>query len=1056
MICLKTITLQGFKSFAHLTVVDFSPGLNVIVGPNGSGKSNLLDALRFVLGERAREGRGGQASRVIFHGSSSLKSLGMASVETRWIGKDNGHSWSVERRVFASGESEYFWNGEKVRLLDVKLGIQETGFSLERLSMGVVSNDYLVALFDLRPSERLRWLEQMSGVAEIRTKLNALFVRLERIRERERRFAERLKEIESQMERLQVFAREEEEYLRTEREVRAVRKFYLCKLKALREDRIHVLSRERAELERKVAALATQIDVRKEELSRGREHLDRLRFSLQKLQEEKERGESLRRKSEEELYHLLTRHRESLKFTLFYREKLKVLEQDIIQLESRAQEWLQKGQQRTRGFNGDKAQAVLLRFRKEKVQELSLLEERRVTLEKRLAREEASLARFVEERQREEKRKEKIGREIESLCRGATQKDEDLRSLQERRRALEDELRRIQETLHKRKILLQKMAKKAIQVKEGHLSPETQEVLDQLSRKGWPQRSLYALSWFFQDKEWYEKTAIDLKELVEKSLGKLVVPRSPSSWSFCSLQEIQSLLRANNPLSSNLVSSDGSCIVLQGGILAFPFKVISSSRGLNFLRSLRQRKARLEKGIQSAEQRVEALGKELRLVEKKCWEIEFELEHIRERIAQLQREYQDIALEIEEKRKGEEEMRGEIDGISSALFGLQQEKERLENLLKKLEQGLKKVQEILLERKKAEGERERLRWEVQVFQEKLEEIQSLFEEERKKRSFYHENLQALLPSFQEHQALLAEKTMLLEKNQHAEKIQGLALEKKESEIRELERKRGELWQKLERIHLQEEKLSLEKEMLERELEELNDVEAVKGFESWEMKDIEDFLEKRRAWLKSQKVRRGAIEELRDLQRHYDTLKEKDDEIRHCLHRAGEECFALEREGKKRFKEFLRETRHFFERYFDRVFQGGEVYFLEEPGGVDIEVKVPGKKRQSLSFLSSGERALTALCLLFATFEAGRFPFCFLDEVDANLDHTNSALFAGVLSDFSRSRQVIVVTHQEEVMERAQRIIGVTMNEPGVSQVVCFEPPVLRESREEKHYDFFMS
>ncbi|MGQ9746972.1 MAG: hypothetical protein ACUVQZ_04305 [Candidatus Caldatribacteriaceae bacterium] len=94
-------------------------------------------------------------------------------------------------------------------------------------------------------------------------------------------------------------------------------------------------------------------------------------------------------------------------------------------------------------------------------------------------------------------------------------------------------------------------------------------------------------------------------------------------------------------------------------------------------------------------------------------------------------------------------------------------------------------------------------------------------------------------------------------------------------------------------------------------------------------------------------------------------------------------------------------------------------------------------------------------MFFAVLEAGHFPFCFLDEVDANLDHANRALFAQMLSDFARSHQVIIITHQEEVMEKAQRIVGVTMNEPGISQVVFFEPSS-REAIEGIRSEFLLS
>ena len=111
---LKKIIIQGFKSFAHLTTIDLSPGLNVVVGPNGSGKSNLIDALRWVWGDTARELRVTQNREVIFNGSKTVKPLGMAEIEV-WWGDRSGVNLKVARRIFASGESEYFFCDEKIR-----------------------------------------------------------------------------------------------------------------------------------------------------------------------------------------------------------------------------------------------------------------------------------------------------------------------------------------------------------------------------------------------------------------------------------------------------------------------------------------------------------------------------------------------------------------------------------------------------------------------------------------------------------------------------------------------------------------------------------------------------------------------------------------------------------------------------------------------------------------------------------------------------------------------------------------------------------------------------
>ncbi|MEN3189112.1 MAG: AAA family ATPase [Atribacterota bacterium] len=1035
---LKTVVLQGFKSFAHPTVVELSSGLNVIVGPNGAGKSNLLDALRFVLGERVQEGRGSRIAQVIFHGSSSCKPLGMASVETKWAKKEDDVWWSIERRVFVSGESEYLWNGEKVRLLDLKSKIRATGFSLERMSMGVVNGGSLGAVFDLSPAERLRWFEQMSGIAEIRMKLGILLSRLGKAKEREKRFAERLREVESQMERLKILAREEEEYLRVEQEVRSARKFYLCQMRSLKEEKMRNVSQERVKLEGELAELCAQITVLQEELMLERKELESLRSSLRKWQTEKEERERVKRKDEEELYHLLTRGRESVKLSFLYRMKLRALENEVERLESQVQDWHEKGKRWACSFRGERTQAVLLHFQKGKIQERAQIEEERIGLERGLVQRETALARIAEECRQDEKKRKRMEEEIQELSAECAKKEALLCALEGKKKTVVEEIQTLQERIRKKNVILQKISGKLAQIQEGHCAPEVEKLVQQFTHAGWSQRAVYALSWFLQGKGWYERETVELKKMAEDNLGRMVVPLS-SSWSSCSMGEIQALLRQNVSLSSHLISSDGSCLLLQGGILIFPFKAVSSLRGSRFLKSLQERKKQFEMAVQSATQRLQNLERELQMMEKKHWEAQFELEHARKRIKQIQKEYQEVILEIEGKKKEEERIWEEKGELLKVLKGLRGKKAEVEQSLKRLELSLKKVQEMLVMKRKIESEREKLRWEVRVLRDKFAEVRGFFEEEKKTVLLLEKRLQALLPKFQEHQAFLFEKAVRLGEGKRSEYAQNMVIQKKEDRIRELERQREGLIQKIERLRLQEEKLSLERGILEQELGELEDVALGDHFSFWELKEVEDFVQERTAWLKSQKIRRGAIEELRDLQQHYHALQKQDQEILQIFHQVEDGCSCLEREGTRQFRGFLQEVKAAFERYFKKIFQGGEVYFLEEPHGIDIEVKIPGKKRQPLLLLSSGEKAITALCLLFAIFEAGRFPFCFLDEVDANLDHTNSTLFATVLSEFARSRQVIVVTHQEEVMEKAHRIVGVTMNEPGVSQIVSFEP-----------------
>ncbi len=169
---LRSITIRGFKSFADKTVLEFIPGVSVIVGPNGSGKSNLVDAISWVLGEQgARSLRGGNMADVIFAGTPSRPALGMAEVKLV-IDNSAGRipvpmsEIEVARTIFRSGESEYRINGQVVRLLDVQELLSETGIG--RALHTVVGQGQLEEVLHAKPEDRRRYIEEAAGIAKHR------------------------------------------------------------------------------------------------------------------------------------------------------------------------------------------------------------------------------------------------------------------------------------------------------------------------------------------------------------------------------------------------------------------------------------------------------------------------------------------------------------------------------------------------------------------------------------------------------------------------------------------------------------------------------------------------------------------------------------------------------------------------------------------------------------------------------------------------------------------------------------------------------------------------
>ncbi|WP_325050027.1 chromosome segregation protein SMC [Cohnella faecalis] len=192
------------------------------------------------------------------------------------------------------------------------------------------------------------------------------------------------------------------------------------------------------------------------------------------------------------------------------------------------------------------------------------------------------------------------------------------------------------------------------------------------------------------------------------------------------------------------------------------------------------------------------------------------------------------------------------------------------------------------------------------------------------------------------------------------------------------------------------------------------------------------------------VNLGAIEEFKRVSERYEFLSGQEKDLLDAKAKLHGIIREMDEEMSRRFNTTFEEIRKHFVVVFSRMFGGGRAdLVLSEPDkpldtGIDITAQPPGKKLQNLQLLSGGERALTAIALLFAILNVKPVPFCVLDEVEAALDEANVARYAQYMREFSESTQFIVVTHRKGTMEEADRLYGVTMEEGGVSKLVSVQ------------------
>ena len=188
----------------------------------------------------------------------------------------------------------------------------------------------------------------------------------------------------------------------------------------------------------------------------------------------------------------------------------------------------------------------------------------------------------------------------------------------------------------------------------------------------------------------------------------------------------------------------------------------------------------------------------------------------------------------------------------------------------------------------------------------------------------------------------------------------------------------------------------------------------------------------------------AVEDYRSCRERYEELASQRDDLLKAQGDLQGIIETLQRQMERQFMENFRLMQQYFSETFAKLFGGGhaELRLLDEGDvlgcGIEIVAQPPGKKLQLLSLLSGGERALTAIAILFAMLRLKPTPFCFLDEIEAALDDGNISTFADYLRDFSRDTQFVVVTHRKGTMERCDGLYGVAMEEKGVSSMLSVE------------------
>ncbi|MBH8579701.1 chromosome segregation protein SMC [Halomonas pacifica] len=1164
---LTSIKLVGFKSFVDPVTVPFDGNMTAIVGPNGCGKSNIIDAVRWVMGESsAKTLRGESMADVIFNGSTGRKPVGQASIELRFDNRDGGLGGayaqyaeiSVKRQVTRDGQSGYFFNGQKCRRRDIADLFMGTG--LGPRSYAIIGQGMISRLIEARPEELRSTLEEAAGISKYKERRRETENRMRRTQENLERLDDIREELDKQLERLKRQAEAARRYRQLkEQEHRLKGELALLRGRALRA--------EQGEQEHRVRDLETAVEREllgqrqcESRLEEARVEHDRLAEELEGHQARFYESTAAVARIEQSLEHArgreaqLARDLESARRELADLDRLGEADDERLAAVDERLETLGPEQEEVaealaeleaalEEAEGEAAEAgeqweAFNDAYREASREAERAQDRIKTLEQ-------ALAGIANERQRRRQQRD----ELPGLAELRAQRDElaeqlaevDLaqesqetrrESLQGERQALRERLAAREgerETLRQRRsrlegelASLEALIAAALsdddQALEQHLTSHGLAAAPRLGERlqvaaGWEESLAWVLApWLNARLVSLEGGREALGGLVEGELVLLDPEPAPTDGEADSLAArvegagpLQALLagircvtdqaeawrrQASLAPGESLISADG--LWLGRG---WARRRGAQAGGDGLLLNRRRRDEVAESLVQAGE-RLDALEAELADLKaqeasleqalERCREDEREqqgrrqqlalaeanlasrLEHLASRaeeldeeLARLAERHEETELTLEEAREAWQQAMARLEAQSETRETRDRQRreaaERLAQLRGRQRPLAERAQQLALEHQRLTTERAGLAQQQgrgeearARLEEKCAELEEQREMLREPEEENRERLDELL-----HERDKAERALNACRNQAA--ALGERLREDELARQAHERNLEGVRERLQEARLQGQALAMKAEAQDEQLAELgHDVATLEAgldpnaTESAWQTNLEATTERIR---RLGAINLAAIEEYEQQAERRDYLEAQHAELSEALETLDRAIRKIDQETRTRFKQTFDQVNEGLQTLFPKVFGGGTAWLtltgddlLET--GVAIMARPPGKKNSTIHLLSGGEKALTALSLVFAIFQLNPAPFCMLDEVDAPLDDANVGRYAKLVKEMSEWVQFIYITHNKIAMEAADRLMGVTMQEPGVSRLVSVgveEAAVLAEA-----------
>ena len=923
---LTNIKISGFKSFVDKTEISLSAKRTGIIGPNGCGKSNIIDAVKWVLGETSKHIRGDSIDDVIFNGTDTRKPNDYANVELLFSNTENriGGQYaqydeiSVKREVTRDGASKYFLNNSHCRRRDILDIFMGTGLGPK--SYAIINQGTASRLIESKPEEFRVYLEEVAGISKYRERKRETENKISHTKENLDRLNDVISEVTKQLKTLERQAIQADKYKKLSEEKKSIKAEILAI--SIRDFQEKIQNKNN-----KIETKKTRREKKQAEINNLSSQIEKIKINYQSLNEEMN-------DTQKEYYDALS--------------EVGRTEQAI--------EYEKDGAQRNKQQYENALESI------DKIR-------------KKLNIDNDEL--------------DHLNKEIISL-------DTKKEICSEKIKKIENDKSNVALEFEKNKTLFDKNIKTLYEWKQNTKN-DKQKIDNYNNDINRIKRDISEYS------ETSQKILTELKKIESYELDVKIKEYHLEAENFNSLLD-----NTNN--NEKLLTISNKIKLILDGIKDIVKKIQSNEYDL--AKKNEQIKNDIDSKISSESKRLEILITSLENTNKNLTQFAKDISNLEDANKNIEKTISKLNSSLNNINNDYNQEKNLLHSIE---LNTETMKVRISNLVNNIDTNNKELESM-------SGNVEILKNNHHSPDSKLSELENTLSENLKIQNSKDEELKQKRIKITE----LAERISILEKN----RSETLSLvENIRYEISEDEKSIQEVVGQVKSIKEQLQELSIDKKSI-------LDADIDYDLTKWK---------KREAELSSAIDRMGpinlaAIDQFKEYEERKSYLSMQKEDLVAALNSLEDAIKKIDKDTKERFKDTFEKVDKKLQDIFPKLFNGGKAYLKMTENdllktGVAVFASPPGKKLTSINLLSGGEKALTALSLVFALFSLNPSPFCMLDEVDAPLDDVNIERFCNLFTEMSDKIQFIVITHKKITMEYVEQLIGVTMGEKGVSKLV---------------------